>query len=116
MLKKLYTIYAIQCVDNKKIYIGATIQNLKSRLQTHLSLLRHKKHSNKLLQEDFNKYGESQFKFYELETEVPYINKDREKFYMDKYKTYMIENGYNKLDKYYTKINDLNIIKGQPKI
>ncbi|MCI8519779.1 MAG: GIY-YIG nuclease family protein [Clostridia bacterium] len=49
MIEKLYTIYAIQCTVNKNIYIGATRQDLKSRLQTHRAFLRHSKHSNKLL-------------------------------------------------------------------
>lgn len=115
MFDKLYTIYAIQCIVNKKIYIGKTMQNLKNRLKSHLTFLRNNKHSNKFLQEDFNKYGEKNFIFYELETKVPYKNRDREKFYMDKYKTYMKENGYNKLDPYYTSKNTLTIIKGQPK-
>ena len=116
MYEKLYTIYAIQCTVNKKIYIGATRQDLKNRLRTHLALLRHDKHSNKLLQEDFSKYGEDKFIFYELETGVPYKSKDRERYYMDKYKSYMNEYGYNAMDNYYKKAHTIDIIKGQPEI
>lgn len=114
MYDKKYTIYAIQCTSNKKLYIGATKQELKERIQVHLSKLRKGKHSNKLLQKDFEKYGEDKFYFYELETEVPYENKDKEKFYMNKYKTYIEENGYNKIDNYYRKGKEIKIIKGLP--
>ncbi len=33
---------------------------------------------------------------------------------MDKYKTYIIENGYNNIDNYYKKGKDIEIIKGFP--
>lgn len=113
---KKYTIYAIQCTVNQKLYIGATRQELKSRIMVHLSKLRKDKHSNKLLQDDFKKYGEDKFCFYELETDIPYANKDKERFYMDKYKTYIEDRGYNKDDNYFRKSKEIKIIKGLPKV
>lgn len=59
-LKKQPGIYKIYCSETDKIYIGETI-NLSQRLQKHFSLLRKNKHSNPILQNIFNKYGEDTF-------------------------------------------------------
>lgn len=55
-------IYKITCVINNKVYIGQT-KNLKNRKMNHIYKLNHNIHSNRYLQEDYNKYGLSNFKF-----------------------------------------------------
>lgn len=114
MIGEKFTIYAIRCVNNKKMYIGRTKQILEERIKAHLTLLRSGKHSNKDMQEDYKKYGEDNFEFYELETDVEYKDKAKEKFYMDMYKTYNNEFGYNTKDSYYKAKGEIKIIKGLP--
>ena len=87
-------IYKITNLINGKIYIGSSI-NLKRRMNEHLRELRLNIHSNKRLQNSYNKYGEENFK-----TEVVEycdINKvrEREQFYIDNYLPYLTEIGYN---------------------
>jgi group I intron endonuclease len=55
-----YTIYLIQNNINNKRYIGSSI-NGKKRMYNHLWLLKNNCHSNKLLQNDFNLFGEENF-------------------------------------------------------
>lgn len=55
-------IYSIRCVKNNKVYIGETIRG-KMRWSSHLTKLRGNYHSNKKLQEDYNKYGEDAFEW-----------------------------------------------------
>ena len=65
-LKRSPGIYKISCTKTDKIYIGETV-NLSQRLQKHFSLLRKNKHSNPILQNIFNKYGENTFEVEVLE-------------------------------------------------
>lgn len=76
-------IYVLINIVNNKHYIGHST-NLGNRLTKHFSLLRHNKHDNYKLQEDFNKYGEKSFKFGILK----YVEKDLveiEQKYVDLY-------------------------------
>lgn len=59
-LKQISAIYKITCIKSDKVYIGETI-NVSQRIQKHFSLLRKNKHSNPILQNMFNKYGEETF-------------------------------------------------------
>lgn len=65
-LKKLPGIYKITCEDTDKIYIGESV-NISQRIQKHFSLLRKNKHSNPILQNIFNKYGEEKFHVWIIE-------------------------------------------------
>lgn len=59
-IKDIPELSGVYCIINKctqKRYIGSSL-NLKRRLMQHYSYLRLNKHSNKLLQRNFNKYGE----------------------------------------------------------
>lgn len=64
--RKYQGIYGIQNIITKKIYIGSTI-NLYNRWSVHISDLKLEKHYNTKLQEDFNTYGEKNFKVIQLE-------------------------------------------------
>ena len=87
-------IYLIKNKTTEKIYVGSTSRGLKARSWYHISALRRNKHHNKHLQRAWNKYGEQDFFFKEIES----VNeKDslllREQYWMDFYKSYEI--GYN---------------------
>ncbi len=112
---RAFTIYAIRCKENKKIYIGRTEQTTRERIIIHLRALRKNKHTNKIMQEDFNKYGENSFEFYELETGISFNNRDKEIDYMDLYKTCNEKYGYNTKDQHHRK-GTFEIIKGKPEI
>ena len=53
-------IYRIKNKTNGAVYIGQAI-NIRSRISHHKSLLKKGKHTNKLLQEDWNLFGEEAF-------------------------------------------------------
>lgn len=88
-------IYKILNIINNKIYIGSAVR-LSNRKATHFYKLKNNKHTNNYLQNAFNKYGGSKFKFEIIE----YVDDKncliaREQYYMDLYKSYNKENGYN---------------------
>lgn len=49
-------VYQIRCIEENKCYIGSS-KDCQERVQKHFSELRLNKHTNKHLQEAFNKYG-----------------------------------------------------------
>tara|TARA_R110002012_G_scaffold318931_1_gene538181 strand:- start:35 stop:661 length:627 start_codon:yes stop_codon:yes gene_type:complete len=55
-------VYQIKNLENNKVYIGETIRG-ELRWKEHLRDLRGNRHPNKLLQEDFDKYGEQAFEW-----------------------------------------------------
>lgn len=55
-------VYAIVNVANKRAYIGSS-KNMRTRVRQHMSSLRANKHSNTLLQNDFNTFKEPAFIF-----------------------------------------------------
>ena len=55
-------VYRIRNLENNKAYIGETIWG-ELRWKEHLQRLRGNRHPNKLLQEDFDKYGEEAFEW-----------------------------------------------------
>ena len=107
MTRKIIT-YRIRCVANDKSYIGRT-SCLESRINHHVSMLRSNKHTNELMQSDFNKYGEESFKVsvLDISSEKVHINQapkgrvSPEKLYMALYKTYDKNYGYNYKDPAY---------------
>lgn len=85
-------IYSITNVINKKIYIGSS-SNIDGRWLKHRSDLRLNKHNSSYLQHSWNKYGEQAFKFKFLEETNNLIL--QEQYYMDKFKSYNKNFGYN---------------------
>jgi group I intron endonuclease len=55
-------IYQIRNKVNKKVYIGKS-KDVRQRCKNHIKSLRDNQHHNRLLQKDFNKYGEDRFDF-----------------------------------------------------
>lgn len=55
-------VYSITNINNGKKYIGSTV-DYKKRVRAHINGLKGSYHENRLLQEDFDTYGENSFKF-----------------------------------------------------
>lgn len=86
-------VYSITCTVNDKKYIGSS-KNCYNRRELHKFYLRHKRHYNKPLQEDYDLYGEDKFIFEIVErVEDIDILRDREQYWIDFFDSY--ENGYN---------------------
>jgi hypothetical protein len=62
---KLCGIYKIQHPDSGRIYIGQSI-DCYHRLHRHISELKHQRHSNKALQNAYNKHGVDAFCFEQI--------------------------------------------------
>lgn len=92
--KRYILIYKIINIINHKFYIGST-EDYTRRKQNHKYSLRHNCHPNQYLQNAFNKYGEENFKFEIIE--YCEINEliIKEQHYLDLYKTYKNNIGYN---------------------
>lgn len=60
-LTRVMGIYTILNTVNLRIYVGSSV-NISSRLEKHLSNLRHNKHHNSWLQQEWNHFGESAFR------------------------------------------------------
>jgi group I intron endonuclease len=90
-------VYQIKCIINNKIYIGSSMR-IKERWSRHKSNLRRGYHSNKVLQRDWNNYGEENFEFSVLERcPIEKLHAYEQK-YLDELQPFLDnERGYNKL-------------------
>lgn len=86
-------VYGIQNRNNLKIYIGSSI-NLNRRKEKHKNLLRNRKHCSVSLLKEFWESPES-FEFVTIELADKSRLKEREQFWLDFYKPYLPEFGYN---------------------
>lgn len=93
-MNKVIGIYKIENTQNGKVYIGQSI-NIHQRWHKHRWKLENKKHDNKHLQNAWDKYGETAFVFSILEECKRTELNDREKIYIDKYKSCERDFGYN---------------------
>lgn len=75
-------IYCIINLKNNKRYIGSS-KNIRLRLWGHRSELRHNSHDNDHLQKAWNKYKESNFDYFIIETCTEDKLLEREQFYID---------------------------------
>lgn len=75
-MKKISCVYKIVNTVNNKIYVGSTL-NFQFRKNQHLSRLRHNMHANPHLQNSWNKYGESAFRFEIIEETNEYCEKEQ---------------------------------------
>ena len=60
--KTLYVVYGIRCLENGRLYVGATT-DLERRLTGHVPRLRAGWHENPNLKADWLRYGEAAFEF-----------------------------------------------------
>lgn len=93
-MEKISGIYCIENLVNGKKYIGQST-NICKRLKSHISDLSRREHSNKYLQNSWDKYGEDNFDFYMLEFCDIDLLDDREIFYINLLKTQNEDYGYN---------------------
>lgn len=96
MRDKYSGVYCIENMVNGKRYIGMDIELWDhNRWFGHRSQLRGNIHKNPHLQAAWNKYGESNFKYFELEKCSPEKMAELEIYYIRKYRTRNCEHGYN---------------------
>lgn len=93
-MKKITGVYKIICLSNNKIYIGSS-NNIFKRWNEHIWELNNHKHDNKHLQDAWDKYGEENFKFEIIEECNKDIKLKREQYYLDLYKSYNRDIGFN---------------------
>ena len=87
-------IYCIENLTNQKKYIGQSV-SVYNRWSKHKSELNRGTHDNDYLQNSWNKYGESKFKFYVLEfCDIENLDK-KEIYYINTYNTLNRDYGYN---------------------
>lgn len=75
-------IYQITNLKNGNFYIGSSV-NLYNRFHTHCTKLKKQLHSNKYLQNAYNKYGNNAFLFQVLEYCDKKVLQQREQYYID---------------------------------
>lgn len=107
-------IYAIQHDITGRVYVGMT-EHLQNRLDTHFSLLKSHKHSNKAMQKDCDEHGFG-YTVYILE-EVSPEEKWKERYYMETMRTDDPEIGYNSCDSFFHNArNRWRFSEGFPKL
>lgn len=85
----MVTIYAFVCIANGKAYIGCTRGPIAKRFREHRSLLKTRKHSEKLLQSDWDLHGADYFRMetvYEIDEPNLHTMRAMETFAMQRYK------------------------------
>ena len=91
-------VYCIKNTINKKVYIGSTKNTFKRRFYEHTRLLKALNHHNLYLMRSVNKYSIENFEFSILEIidkkEVEII-RERERYYINKFNSFLKEKGYN---------------------
>lgn len=90
-------IYEILNSKTKQKYIGLTTEEFPIRRNRHFNDLRNGNHSNGHLQNSWNKYGEDSFLYRIVEFfDDPKELAEAEIFYIDLFKSFNPENGFNK--------------------
>lgn len=89
----LKIIYAMQHNVTKRIYVG-TCRNIDCRLKKHMHDLLRGVHTNKELQNDFDKYG-MEFSFYILEEVEEKYRMKAERAWQNALRSNEIKTGYN---------------------
>jgi len=88
-------VYCIRNTANGKRYVGSASISFGTRWNGHKSDLRNNKHHSILLQRAWNKYGESAFAFSICEYTIPEHAIAVEQVFLDFYKSYDPDRGYN---------------------
>lgn len=90
MKSKICGIYCIENLLDHKKYIGQSID-----INDHKRHLRTNRHDNDYLQNEWNKYGESNFSFYTIEECESSKLDEKEIYYINKFNTLNRKYGYN---------------------
>lgn len=88
-------VYAIVNVRNGKRYVGSASRSFAGRREEHWNALCREGHFNRHLQAAWNKYGPAAFVFQILERCRPEQCLEREQVWLDAYRSYEREHGYN---------------------
>lgn len=89
------SIYIIKNKINDKVYIGQTIQAVDERFKQHCKPSEHKRHKYTLYRA-MTKYGVENFYYEIIEENIPVEKLNaKEIYYIDKYNSYVKNNGYN---------------------
>ena len=98
-------IYAIQCKESKRVYIGCTC-DIRMRVNSHFTELKNgkkkvqisfDKYEDSLWQSDYNEYGRSGFEIFVIEENIPYEESmTRESHYIKIYNSAEPQFGYNR--------------------
>ena len=89
-------VYAMRHNKTKRIYIGSS-ERVCWRINDHLKALRNGRHTNELMQKDFDEFGED-YSFYSLDVIPLQDFSDREYYWMMYFETYNKDKGYNYKD------------------
>ena len=95
MSMKKSGIYCILNLINGKRYVGSSV-DIKARWARHKYNLKKNKHPNKHLQAAWNKCGKNSFVFEIQELCAVELLKEREEYWIQNYRSYRKQNGYNK--------------------
>jgi len=94
MPARISGVYIIKNIITNKIYVGSSY-NYSKRISQHKLELNKNKHHNAYLQRAWNKYGKNAFIFDYIEKCDEELLIEREQYWMDFYKSYLSEHGYN---------------------
>ena len=119
----MYTVYAIRCKINGKIYIGCT-SDFSDRVKQHFSDLRHQQKTYRIpgkdergptdWQKDYNQYGVDAFESYVIETDIPADKRKRAEFeWINEYKSNDSRYGYN-IKPVMSLYSNINLVPGLP--
>lgn len=87
-------VYIFINIENNMFYIGSS-NDIEGRWKEHLNKLYGNRHENDKLQNAWNKYGEKAFEFKILEAVEPLLLEEKEQYYLDLYKPFKRNIGYN---------------------
>ncbi len=87
-------IYLISSLTTGKVYVGQSI-NVRKRIQEHTSALKRKGHPNTYLQRAWDLYGAEDFVARAIEIAPIEQLLAIEQYWINKYKSYLRENGFN---------------------
>lgn len=99
---RLYSVYAVRCKVNGKIYVGCT-SDVRCRIRSHFQQLqRGQKRScgthsgGAAWQRDYDTFGESAFEYYVLQDQISYADKaNAEAYWIARLHAKEEEHGYN---------------------
>jgi group I intron endonuclease len=87
--------YVIRCLANGKVYVGSSSVSVGKRQYSHFCSLRRGSHYSRMLQEDFQKFGEGSFVFEFVESMSSEMTIDAEKRLIETLDATNPEIGYN---------------------